>query len=198
MANFLKAHKHIYKAEGGYTNNPNDSGNYVDGELIGTNYGISAPVLKSYLGRTPSVSDMINLKYSDALKIYKHEYWDRINGDNIKNQDVALLIYDGAVNQGLGAIKRMVDKSLARQGKLFDNFSKDIKSINNSNQRKLFNDIWQERYSSYSKGQAEFRQGWISRLEDIKYGNRTGLYIILGLSLIFATTGFIYYKKLTK
>ena len=31
MADFILAHKKVHKSEGGYQNNPNDTGNYVDG-----------------------------------------------------------------------------------------------------------------------------------------------------------------------
>ena len=54
MAEFIPIHNFVIKEEGGYQDMPSDTGNYVDGVLVGTNYGISAPVLKSYLGRTPS------------------------------------------------------------------------------------------------------------------------------------------------
>ena len=79
MAKFIKAHEFVERAEGGYTDNPNDNGNWTggkkgSGDLIGTNFGISAPVLKAYLGRTPSVADMKNLKKSTAEKIYKKNY----------------------------------------------------------------------------------------------------------------------------
>ena len=100
MADFILAHKKVNKSEGGYSNNPNDRGNYVDGNLVGTNYGISAPVLKEHLGRTPTKDDMINLSPKVVLLIYKKNYWNKIQGDNIDNQSVAYLIYDSAVNQG--------------------------------------------------------------------------------------------------
>jgi len=54
MANFDKAHKYIVEEEGGYQDLANDTGNYSDGLLIGTNYGISADTLKSYLKRCSS------------------------------------------------------------------------------------------------------------------------------------------------
>ena len=108
MANFDKAHKYIVEEEGGYQDLANDTGNYSDGLLIGTNYGISADTLKSYLKRTPSRQDMESLSFDDAVLIYIQMYWNKILGDEIKNQSVALLIYDGSVNQGRGAMRSVV------------------------------------------------------------------------------------------
>ena len=66
MADFNKAHKYIIQEEGGYQDMPNDTGNYTDGVLIGTNYGISADTLKSFLGRTPTKDEMKNLSFDDG------------------------------------------------------------------------------------------------------------------------------------
>jgi lysozyme family protein len=112
MANFDKAHTYIVKEEGGYQELPNDTGNYSDGILIGTNYGISADTLKSYLGRTPSRDEMKNLSFDDAVIIYIQNYWNKILGDKIKNQSVALIIYDGSVNHGRGAMRTVVGNAM--------------------------------------------------------------------------------------
>jgi lysozyme family protein len=67
----------LFKSEGGYQNNKNDTGNYYKGQLIGTNFGVSAPILATYLGRTPTVKDMKNLTREDARKIAKINYYDK-------------------------------------------------------------------------------------------------------------------------
>ncbi len=101
MASFYDAHKEVAKSEGGYTNNTKDKGNYVDGLLVGTNYGISAPILKAYLGRSIDMDDMLNLSPEVASDIYKQNYWNKIDGDSLKNQSVALMLYDAIVNREL-------------------------------------------------------------------------------------------------
>ncbi len=67
----------LFKSEGGYQNNKKDKGNYYKGQLIGTNFGVSAPVLATYLGRAPTVEDMKNLTREDAKKIAKINYYDK-------------------------------------------------------------------------------------------------------------------------
>ena len=68
MASFSKAQKIVHRAEGGYQSLYNDKGNWTSGStgigtLIGTKYGISAPAMKSWLGKTPTKHDMQNLSY---------------------------------------------------------------------------------------------------------------------------------------
>jgi lysozyme family protein len=67
----------VFRAEGGYSNDRGDTGNYYNNIFIGTNHGISAPVLAEHLGRTPSVQDMRNLTQDEAREIAATNYYDR-------------------------------------------------------------------------------------------------------------------------
>lgn len=125
MADFEIAHKITVKNEGGYTDNPDDNGNWTGGKkgvgvLVGTNYGISAPVLKEYLGRTPTVSDMKNMSTETADKIYKKRYWTIIRGDELTRQNVANSIYDSAVNMGCSQAIKLAQRAagLPETGKM--------------------------------------------------------------------------------
>lgn len=107
MANFKIADKLTRKSEGGYTGDADDNGNWTGGKknvgvLIGTKYGISAPVLMAYLGKIPTVAEMKNLSEETVEKIYIKNYWTPIRGNEITNQDIANDIYDMAVNSGVG------------------------------------------------------------------------------------------------
>lgn len=85
-----KAIAFVLSYEGGYVNDPNDSG----GE---TNFGISK---KAY----PSV-DIKALTVDEAKDIYKRDYWNAISGDELPG-NMAFAAFDCAVNQGVGpAIK---------------------------------------------------------------------------------------------
>ncbi|MEJ7611348.1 MAG: glycosyl hydrolase 108 family protein [Ferruginibacter sp.] len=105
MAEFKIAHKRTSAFEGGYTNHPNDAGNWTGGKvgvglLIGTNKGISAPVLKYYLRRNPTVEEMKNISDETVEIIYRRNYWNQMRGDEIKDQETANSIYDMCVNSG--------------------------------------------------------------------------------------------------
>ena len=67
----------VFKAEGGYSTDKNDKGNYYKGQFVGTNHGISAPILAQSLGRTPTVADMKALTKEKAKKIAGQHYYDR-------------------------------------------------------------------------------------------------------------------------
>ncbi len=69
----------VFKAEGGYSTDKLDTGNYYNGKFVGTNHGISAPTLAAYLGRTPTVADMKGLDKQKAREIAKNQYFDRFN-----------------------------------------------------------------------------------------------------------------------
>ena len=113
MADFSISQGLVSVAEGAYGNDPKDAGNYTGGavgvgDLIGTKYGISAPTLSNFLGRTATVSDMQNLTYNTALQIYKANYWNIIGGDEISSQSIANITYDGAVNEGVGEMASLL------------------------------------------------------------------------------------------
>lgn len=184
MADFILAHKKVHKSEGNYQNNPNDTGNYVDGYLVGTNFGISAPVLKRYLGKRPTKDDMINLSPKVALLIYKQMYWNKLQADNIKNQSVALLLYDSAVNQGYTYTRSAIKEAILEQGEEYEGINAN--QINKLNQSDFFHSVFRNRLDRYSTGKVEFRKGWINRLNDIKFVslNKSKYYLIGGLIFI--------------
>lgn len=108
MANFNTAYHIVAQHEGGFQIHPNDSGNYNSlGQLVGTNWGISAPVYESYLQRAPSQTDMQTMSKLTAANIFKTRFWDRIKGDQIHNQEVATIFFDGIVNHGSTGVKIM-------------------------------------------------------------------------------------------
>jgi len=97
MADFNKAIEVILKNEGGYVNNPNDPG----GE---TNFGICK---KSY----PNV-DIKKLTKDGAKAIYKKDYWDKVKGDQINDQNLATAFFDFAVNAGTRTAIKQIQKTL--------------------------------------------------------------------------------------
>lgn len=130
MADFEIAHNLTSNFEGGFTNNPNDRGNWVDGKLIGTKYGISAPVLKQYLGRTPTAKEMKDLSKETAKEIYRLNYWVPIKGDEILFQKPANEIYDMAVNSGVSTSIKLSQRQYGLKETGFMN-KETLSKINN-------------------------------------------------------------------
>lgn len=76
----------VLKYEGGYSTDVEDKGNYNSIEdynnrtnFVGTNFGISAPVLSEYLGRKATEEDMKQLSKQEATDIIRTQYYDRYN-----------------------------------------------------------------------------------------------------------------------
>jgi len=111
MADYKKAIAEILKVEGGYANDPDDNG----GETF---KGISRKFWPSWDGweiidkakKLPDFPKSLNrLVFLNDLVIlfYKQNFWDKIVGNNIKDQAIAEIIVDSAVNEGIKpAIKR--------------------------------------------------------------------------------------------
>ncbi len=104
MADFAKAFVLTMKAEGGYDNDPQDPG----GE---TYKGIARKMNSKWDGwiiidmmkkeRNFPVNLDNNVKLQEKIKaFYEVNYWDKIRGDDIENQDIAESIFDFAVNAG--------------------------------------------------------------------------------------------------
>ena len=117
MAKFEIADAVTKKAEGGYQQEENDNGNWTGGlvnkgKLIGTNHGISAPLLGLYLRRPATLEEMLHLNAATAALIRKQFFWDVIQGDEILSQDIATKIYDTGINVGHTIAVKFAQKEL--------------------------------------------------------------------------------------
>lgn len=170
MASFDIAYPIIADHEGGYQNNPADRGNYNSlGENVGTNWGISAPVYETWIGRPPRESDMRNMSRATAKQIFKARFWDAIQGDRINSQAVANIFFDGAVNHGTTGIKIMQEVlGVSQDGKVGPI---TLNAINNANPAKLYNDYREARKRFYyylvdrTPSFSVFLNGWIRRID---------------------------------
>lgn len=179
-ASFEEAQKLVKTAEAGYSDDRGDTGNWITipghgQRFVGTNHGISAPILQEYLGRYPKKEDMMNLSYETALKIYKSKYWNEQNLSEFQNQSVANIIYDGCVNQGQSAMREILRDAYNINGiDIGDNspFDKSsIKKANKLNQEKLFDTIKELRENRYRQAATWKRhgEGWMNRLNGIEF-----------------------------
>jgi lysozyme family protein len=184
-ASFEKAQGLVKLAEAGYSDDRGDNGNYIDvpggKRFIGTNHGISAPILDNYfksqgIKRLLTKDDMINLSYKTALEIYKADYWNAQHLGELTDQNVANVIYDGCVNQGTDAMRSVLRNALEENGvEISDNdviFSKEVLTkANGVNQVKLFNSIKKFREQRYKESDTFKRHGdgWLNRLDNISY-----------------------------
>ena len=106
--NFNRAFELLIGNEGKFTRDPADRGNWTSGkvgvgELKGTKYGISA---MSY----PKLN-IINITLDEAKTIYKRDFWDKINGENLP-EAIRFDMFDAAVNMGVGTACRILQETV--------------------------------------------------------------------------------------
>jgi len=191
FASFERAQHLVKMAEAGYSSDRNDTGNWINvpgggQRFIGTNHGISAPVLAQYfkdkgINRLISKQDMMDLDYETALEIYKKDYWNAARLSNFKSQSIANVLYDECVNQGVGAALSDAKKSMENMGHeteeigSWKEFHKEltpkVNKMSTKEKKELFNQIKTERLERYEGADTweEHGEGWQNRLNDIAF-----------------------------
>jgi lysozyme family protein len=121
---------------------------------------------------------MMSLNYKTALSIFKSDYWSSQNLSMLTNQSVANIIYDGCVNQGIGAMSKVLKSSIRKMGinisdgeRIFS--PKWIEKVNELDQQQLFKKIKKERENIYRDNDrfSDFGKGWLDRLAEIEFKN---------------------------
>lgn len=200
MANFNTFLPLLERAEGGYQKLSNDTGNYNSlGQLVGTNYGISAPVYEAWIGRVPTETDMRNMSKSVALQIYKAWYWDKMKGDQIYSQSVANILVDHSVNAGTGGASKLVQRVLNEHfgyrltvdGAVGN---QTLNAINKTVPQPLFDRIKEARKDFYESIGGAFLSVWLNRLNLFRFIEKKKAFSIaflFGLSVL----GYIGYNE---
>lgn len=127
--NWEKSIAFVLSWEGGYVNNPDDPG----GE---TNFGISK---KAY----PDLN-IKSLTLEDAKAIYKHDYWDKMNCDNLC-YPFDIMAFDTAVNMGISRASTILNNTID----------------SNWHEYLMFRI---SRYNDLGKKYPQFLRGWINRV----------------------------------
>lgn len=149
---FDKAFLRILTEEGGYINDPLDPG----GE---TKFGISK---RSY----PDL-DILNLTQDDAKAIYLKDYWTPIQGDKLP-VPIALIVFDGAVNQGLVRVVQALQQALhVEPDGIIGSIT--LSAIPRFNTKSLCIELLASRACLYlaSPNKERFFKGWMKRLFDL-------------------------------
>ena len=185
MASFSEALAYVGINEGGFQINPNDPGNWYNGELLGTRYGISAPVAREngYMG------EMQYLPKSFADSIYQAKYWPGL--ESIRSQAIASKIMDMRVQFGKSGGSKLAQGAANRLGA---GLSVDgvigpasIAAFNGLDQSSLMLALCDAMENEYRADVAEhpakgdFLDGWLRRAASVP----SGLYVAAaGVSLL--------------
>ncbi len=106
MITFDEAFERLISHEGGFSEDPRDSGNWTGGvqgvgELKGTKFGIAA---SSY-----GYLDIKNLTVIEAKAIYKRDFWD-VCGE--AHPAIKFQLFDASVNHGQGNAIRFLQRAV--------------------------------------------------------------------------------------
>lgn len=155
----------VLRNEGGFQNNPADSGNWTGpnrtGELVGTKYGIAA--------RFWPEEDIPNLSEERAKYLYYHYYWKPMGVEWLPDE-AALHIFDHGVNAGKGVAIRMAQRMVGvdADGRIGPVTRRAISAY-----QTFVEDYKQERrayYTAVARGKnAAFLQGWLNRVEKCRF-----------------------------
>jgi lysozyme family protein len=102
--NFELCLKLMLAHEGGFVNDPRDSGGM-------TNLGVTKRVWEEWLGRPVSEKEMRALTPTMVTPLYKRKYWDAIRADELVD-GVDYCVFDVAVNSGTGRAIKLLQQTV--------------------------------------------------------------------------------------
>lgn len=113
MSTFEAALPNLQEIEGGFQIDPNDPGNYnLDGDLVGTNHGVSGRFYDRITEETITEEDVRNLTKIEAQQIFKEHFWNAYEIGRINNQQIANQVFDMFVNHKPETARSLINKAL--------------------------------------------------------------------------------------
>lgn len=187
----------LRQVEGGFQKLEADNGNYnSQGELAGTNYGVSARFYESILGYPPKEADMRAITQDQAKGIFQVYFWDANKGSHINSQGIANTIIDHEVNAGNGVLlaQRVLNDSygfdLAEDDAMGPNTLRAINSVSPNSFITKYNEA---RAKYYQDLNSPFLKAWLKRLAKFAAGNE-GISALAAVSIVVA--GFLIYYQI--
>ena len=160
----------VVGVEGSYDITREDRGNWTSGQigvgtLRGTKYGISAAAFPTL--------DIANLTLEVAQSLYRHLYWRRICADSLPPR-VAVLLFDGAVNQGQRTAVIILQTLVGVEQDGFVG-PQTLAAVAKVQSDILFIEIEAQRLLAYARAAAfdTFGLGWMRRIATVSYRTLT-------------------------
>lgn len=165
MSRFEECLARVLKHEGGYVNDPLDSGGR-------TNLGVTQRVWEEFVGHPVSEADMRALTPPKVAPMYKIKYWNP-SYCAVLPKGLDYVVFDFAVNAGTGRSVKTLQSAI---GCVADGVigPKTMAAINGANPKDLiakFSDARADFYQGIvarKPDQARFIKGWLNRVEDAR------------------------------
>ena len=176
MALFSNIIPFIRYYEGGYVDNPNDSGG-------STMAGITWTTWQQFFGNTQT--RFMTMSNADWGTIFKSGFWDPILGDQITSQRIADVLVDWCWGSGITYpvknIQTILNDTFGNSLTIDGNFGPmTLSALNSANEPQLFNLIIKSHISyivnivTNNSTQLTFLDGWINRITDEVFFEFTG------------------------
>ena len=169
MADINFTIKHIQKWEGGFVNDPYDSGG-------ATNKGITYNTFKRFRldnnQPIPTIEDLKNISDIEWKAIFLHNYWNKWQGNLIEDKYIATMLVDWVFHSGKWGIIIPQRLLKVKQDGIVGEIT--IGAVNAADPDYLFEDLKWARLeflkdiARNKPTQERFLKGWINRVEAIK------------------------------
>ena len=151
----------ILKNEGGYVDNPSDSGG-------ATNLGCTKATWESWVGHPVTKEDIKALTPFDVMPLYKARYWDAISGDDLP-AGVDYAVLDFAINSGPARAAKTLQQVLGvtADGKIGP---ATIAAFETANSREIATKVCEARLTFLQSlpTYGTFGKGWSKRVSEVE------------------------------
>lgn len=158
---------HILEAEGGYVDDPDDSGGC-------TSFGITRATLSKWRGYEVDCREVKRLPKDEAREIYRQRYIEDPKFDELPAHLQSLMV-DSGVQHGTERAIQWLQKA-ARVGQDGIIGPNTLAAINDANVAGLYKQVLAQRMVFYGEiisadhSQARFAEGWLRRLQPFVEG----------------------------
>lgn len=176
---FAEALKVVLKHEGYLSNVKGDAGGL-------TKYGLSYRYLSALVKQDPKLAaeidinhnhvldtyDVYNLSVAEASSIYKKEFWDKYQFNQVKYAPLAIKLFDLSVNMGHGEVIKLLSRTYKKVFKLSNVNYDTINMLTPSQNEVLLQQLCAESKSYYQEIALDhpvyqkFLKGWLNRVAE--------------------------------
>ena len=165
MAQFNLFKPTLKDHEGGWVDDPDDPGG-------ATMMGVTLKTYRYYFGQHKTKDDLRNITDGEWTFIMK-KFWDRCQGDRIRNQSVAEILVDWHVHSGYNAIKAVQRRFGLKADGIVG--KQTFAALDRGDAKFVFDSIREARIGYYNKlfdtgkSHPKYRKGWMRRVNNFTF-----------------------------